>query len=194
MGTGKQRGQYYKPSNIVDAPEFYDLADALGILSSSTWDHTKRSFEERKNDFVLTFPPTDPTRFCGTELEQRGDGLYAPASRGLLMKRFLSSDWRPGSLHELLSRYGLKMANGPLPVERRFEPGAFLETTRRRNHHLRVLHGGVDIEAKDMDAAKVAWLERQERIQAAEQVRLARNRMREEHVALESHREEPEES
>jgi hypothetical protein len=43
-----------------------------------------------------------------------------------------------------------------------------------------VLHGGVDIEAANMDATKVAYLERQEKQQAAQEVRTALRRLREE--------------
>jgi hypothetical protein len=178
--------QHYDPNKIVDAPEFHGLAKAMGTLTSSSWDHSERSFGERKADFLFAYPPHNPTRFSGGELEKRADGIYGPAEAATLLKRFLSEDWRPGSLFELLARHGLRLVDGKTPIPRDFEPAEFLATARRRNHRLRVLHGGVDIEAKDMDAEKVAWLERQERIRAAEQVREARKRMRDEHAQLRS--------
>ena len=63
---------------------------------------------------------------------------------------------------------------------REFEPSAFRETAKRRNRRLRVLHGGVDIEAADMDAAKADFLDRQEAARAAQDVRDAVKRMNDE--------------
>jgi hypothetical protein len=187
MASQKLHGRgHYDPGKIVDAPEFHELAKAMGTLTASAWDHSQRSFDERRDDFLFAYPPDSPTRFAGAELEFCRDGTYRPAAEGSLLTRFGRRDWRPGSLDELLARYGLKLVDCPPLVSRKFEPAEFLPTARRRNHSLRVLHGGVDIEAKDMDAEKVAWLERQERIRAAEQVRTARKRMLDEHAQLSS--------
>jgi F420-dependent methylenetetrahydromethanopterin dehydrogenase len=54
------------------------------------------------------------------------------------------------------------------------------DTTKRRNIRLRVLHGGVDIEPENMDAAKAEYLDRQESKQAAQDVRDALKRMHQE--------------
>ena len=171
----------YNPDELRDAPEFHAFARALGILTWGTWDHGERPFEQRVRDFVLAFPPEDPTRFSPNGcLTRHDDGSYAPSSSAERLKRFTATDWRPGSLAELLSRYGLKLANGPSYQERLFEPGAFRETARKRNRRLRVLHGGVDIEPADMDAAKADFLDKQEAARAAQDVRAALKRMNEE--------------
>src|SRR5262249_33850863 len=166
---------------IQDAPEYYQYGRAMGTLTWATWDHGVRPVDERIKDFVAAYPPQEPTRFSpGGGLVRQPDGTYAPGSTATRMQRFLAEDWRPGSLHELLSRYGLKLAGGPAPQERDFQPGAFRETARKRNHRLRVLHGGVDIEPADMDAAKAEFLDLQERKRAAQETREAIRRMKEE--------------
>jgi len=83
-------------------------------------------------------------------------------------------------LPELLARYGLKLAGAPAVLRPIFEPAPFRETAQRRNVKLRVLHGSVDIEPSNMDAAKAEFLDRQEKKQAAADVRLALRRMKEE--------------
>jgi F420-dependent methylenetetrahydromethanopterin dehydrogenase len=54
------------------------------------------------------------------------------------------------------------------------------DVAKRRNVRLRVLHGSVDVEPSNMDAAKAEYLDRQEKKQAAIDVRAARARMQEE--------------
>ena len=54
------------------------------------------------------------------------------------------------------------------------------DTTRRRNIRLRLLHGGVDIEPENMDAAKAEYLDRQEQKQAAKDIKDAVKKMRDE--------------
>jgi hypothetical protein len=54
------------------------------------------------------------------------------------------------------------------------------DTTRRRNIRLRLLHGGVDIEPENMDAAKAEYLDREETRRAAQEVREAVKRMKDE--------------
>jgi hypothetical protein len=169
----------YDIDKIEDAPEYHQYGRTMGTLTWATWDHGVRPVEERIKDFIAAYPPLDPTRFSpGGGLVRQSDGTYAPGSTATRMQRFLAGDWRPGSLHELLSRYGLKLAGGPPPQERDFRPGAFRETARKRNHRLRVLHGGVDIEPADMDAAKAEFLDLQERKRAAQETRDAIRRMK----------------
>lgn len=177
MPKKKQRARY-DPQDLLDAEEHHALSRGLGILTWGTWDHDKRPVEQRIADFIAAFPPDDPTRHLNPGLEHRPDRTYAPATRAALEARFEACDWRPGSLDELLARYGLKRRNGPPMIERPFVPDALRATAQRRNHKLRVLHGGVDIEPADMDAAKVAFLETQEKVRAAEEIRAARRRMR----------------
>lgn len=169
---------YYDSEDLRDAPEHHEHARAMGTLTWGTWDHSVRPFEQRRQDFTAAFPPTDPVRFSpGGSLVRQQDGTFAPGSPASRLQRFLANDWLPGSIHELLSRYGLRLASGPDYRERSFVAGAFRETARKRNHRLRVLHGGVDIEAMDMDAAKAEFLDLQEKKKAAEQVREAVRQM-----------------
>jgi hypothetical protein len=171
--------QYYDRRNIEDAPEYYEYCRAMGTLTWGTWDHGVRPVEERVKDFLAAYPPDDPIRFSpGGSLVRQPDGSYAPGSPATRMHRFLAEDWLPGSLHELLSRYGLKLIGGPAYQDRSFTPGAFRETARKRNHRLRLLHGGVDIEPADMDAAKAEFLDLQEKKRAAEETREAIRRMK----------------
>jgi hypothetical protein len=171
--------EYYDPKDLQDAPEYFEYARAMGTLTWGSWDHGIRSQEERVKDFMAAYPPADPTRFApGGSLVRQADGTYAPGSPATRMQRFLSMDWRPGSLHELLSRYGLKTPSAPPHDARLFTAGAFRETAKKRNHRLRMLHGGVDIEPADMDAAKAEFLDLQERKRAAEETREAIRRMK----------------
>jgi hypothetical protein len=169
---------YYESGDLRDAPEYYEHARAMGTLTWGTWDHSIRPFEQRRQDFVAAFPPADPVRFSpGGSLIRQQDGTFAPGSAASRLQRFLADDWLPGSIHELLSRYGLKLSGGPAYRERSFLAGAFRDSARKRNHRLRVLHGGVDVEAADMDAAKAEFLDLQEKKKAAEQVREAVRQM-----------------
>jgi hypothetical protein len=155
----------------------------MGVLTWGTWDHEVRPFEQRVAEFVSAYPPTDPVKFTpGGSLQaaENGHSFEPPGTPQTRLDRFLATDWRPGSIHELLSRYGLKIAGAPPTQARPFEPGSLRETTRRRNIRLRVLHGGVDIEPENMDAAKADYLDRKESKQAAQDVREALKRMREE--------------
>ena len=171
---------YYDSGELRDAPEHYEHARAMGLLTWGTWDHGVRPFEQRRQDFIAAFSPTDPVRFSGGRLIRQEDGTFAPGSAGSRLERFLAHDWLPGSIHELLSRYGLRLSSGPAHRERLFVAGAFREIAKKRNHKLRVLHGGVDIEPVDMDAAKTEFLDLQEKKKAAEEVRQALRRMRSE--------------
>ena len=58
-----------------------------------------------------------------------------------------------------------------------FEPSSSREAAKRRNIKLRMLHGGVDVEPSNMDAAKAAYLDKEESRKAAEEVRAAVKRM-----------------
>ena len=175
--------RHYDESLIVDAPEHHEYSRAMGVLTWSTWDHGTRPVAQRVAEFVRAYPPTDPVKCVpGGSLvrTERSQSFAPPGTVQSRLTRFLATDWRPGSIYELLSRYGLKIA-GATPIQvRPFEPGSLRDTTRKRNIRLRVLHGGVDIEPENMDAAKAEYLERQEQKQAAEQVRSAVKKMREE--------------
>ncbi len=178
MGSGKQPRRFYNPSHLEDAPEHYELARALGTLTVDTWDHETRSLAERIMDFRCAYPDNNPTRYTRQDrsLAHEEDNN----DRTSLESRFISRDWTPGSLHELLARYGLRLRGGPKPVPSVHQQEPILDVTRRRNRKLRVLHGGVDVEARDMDAAKADYLDREEKKLAAQQIRKARKRMAEE--------------
>jgi hypothetical protein len=174
---------HYDQSAIVDAPEHHEYSRAMGVLTWGTWDHDVRPFAQRVAEFVSAYPPTNPVKFVpGGSLvpTDRGQPFAPPGTAESRLERFLASDWRPGSIYELLSRYGLKIAAATPVQARPFEPASMRDTTRKRNIRLRVLHGGVDIEPENMDAAKAEYLERQEQKQAAEQVRNAVKKMRQE--------------
>lgn len=173
--------EHYDPRQLVDAPEHHPYSRAMGMLTWSTWDHTIRPLDQRIEEFVATFPPADPTRFSsGGNLTRRKDETFAPGTSESRLDRFQAADWRPGSIHELLARYGLKVVDGP-PVEvRAFVPRALRETTQTRNFKLRLLHGGVDVEPSDMDAAKAEFLDKQEATRAAQDVREALKKMHDE--------------
>jgi hypothetical protein len=176
----KARGPaaYYDPSLIVDAPEHYSYARAFGVLTSRTWDTAVRPADHRIREFLSAFPPSDPARYlAGGELRRRPDGHFDPGTSAGRLERFLSDDDRPGSLRELLARYGLKLRGTQELRKRPFLPGPLRETAQRRNLKLRVLHGTVDIEPSNMDAAKAEYLDREEKKQAAADVREALRRM-----------------
>jgi hypothetical protein len=168
----------YDSSNIVDAPEHHGLSRAMGVLTWGTWDHGVRPFEQRLAEFLASFPPQAPVNNTNPGLSRRADGSYGPATRVEALDRLLAADGRSGSLHEILARYGLKVASTAMKDHKQFSPGDFRETARRRNQKLRALHGGVDIEPQNMDAAKAELLDRAEKQRAAEQIRTARQRMR----------------
>jgi len=168
----------FDSSQIVDAPEHYELSRAMGVLTWGTWDHGVRPFEQRLAEFLSAFPPRDPVKHANLGLSRRADGFYGPATRAEALRRFLAVDSRSGSLHEILARYGLKLASAAAKPRKGFSPGDFRETARSRNQKLRALHGGVDIEPQNMDAAKAELLDRVEKQRAAQEVRNARERMR----------------
>jgi hypothetical protein len=111
-------------------------------------------------------------------LAQKADGEYGPAPETHRRERFIAKDSSFGTMEEALARFGLKLQGGPDYIRRGVEVAAFREVTRVRNQRLRELHGRVDVEAPSMDEAKVAEIERLEKRQAAEQIRQARARMR----------------
>ena len=173
---------HYDPAAIVDAPEHYEYSRAMGILTWGTWDHEARPLEQRIAEFVSAYPPTNSVKFTpgGSLVITEKGRTFAPGTAQSRFERFLAGDWRPGSVHELLSRYGLKMLSAPPIQSRPFEPGSVRDTTRRRNIRLRMLHGGVDIEPENMDAAKAEYLDRQESKRAAQDIRQATRRMKDE--------------
>ena len=173
--------KHYDARELIDAPEHYKYAKAFGVLTGGTWDHRVRSFEDRAREFVQSFPPEDAVRNSpGRSISRRAGASFAPGSPSSRLKRFGADDRRPGSLHELLARYGLKVKDHPAPLTDAFEPEPPNEAARRRNIRLRLLHGGVDVEPSDMDAAKATYLDRQETKKAASEVRAAVERMHEE--------------
>jgi hypothetical protein len=166
----------YDPEDIVDAPEHHALSKALGILTWDIWDHGVRPVTERKRDFVTAFPPRNPTAYSLGGMEHRTDHEWIPRTRAREMERFLSREATNG-IDRLLARYGLKL-KGASPLQLRTTPVRDpIDAARERNHALRVLYGSVDIEPKDMDTAKSAFLEHQERRRAAEEIRAARKRL-----------------
>lgn len=170
----------FTPDEIVDAPEHHEYARAMGLLTWGTWDAEPRPFEERRKDFLQAYPADAPARFQGSMLAKTVDGEYGPAPQGARLKRIEALDNSFGTLSETLARYGLKRGSAPPYIACEVEVAPFREVTRARNQRLRVLHGNVDIEAENMDAAKVEEIERLERKQAAEKIREARERMRRE--------------
>ncbi len=177
----------YDSSKIVDAPAFHDLARSLGTLTRGTWDHSERTLKERKSEFIAAHPQRDPLRYTEPGLRQvRPDSNeFAPPTPETRLERLQSSTFESGSIHELLARFGLRMADGP-PVEawrdssEGVEHAHRRELAKRRNHKLRVLHGKADVEAKNMDAAKAEYIEREEKKRAAREVREALRKLRDE--------------
>lgn len=167
----------FSSDEIVDAPEHYEYARAMGLLTWGTWDAEPRPFEERLKDFLQTYPPDAPARFQGPMLTKTAEGEYGPAPQGARRERIEALDNSFGALPEALARYGLKRRSTAPYIACKTEVAPFREVARSRNQRLRVLHGRVDIEAENMDEAKVAEIERLERKQAAEQIRAARQGM-----------------
>jgi hypothetical protein len=168
----------YNPDDIIDAPEHHEYARAMGLLTWGTWDLEARPFEERLKDFFQALPAEAPARFQGSMLVKTSEGEYGPAARDERLVRVRAADNSFGSLSEYLARYGLKLRGGPEYIPCTIEVASFRETTRVRNQRLRLLHGRVDIEASNMDEAKAAEIERLEKKRAAEQIRAARESMR----------------
>jgi hypothetical protein len=170
----------YDPDEIIDAPEYHGLSKALGILTWDIWDHDERPVAERKRDFVTACPPRDPMAFSLGGMVRKTEHEWAPRMRERELERFLARDGLSNGIDLALSRYGLKLKGAP-PLELRTTPVRdSLQAARERNHGLRVLHGSVDVEPKDMDSAKVAFVEQQEKRRAAEQIRAARRALKEE--------------
>jgi hypothetical protein len=149
----------------------------MGLLTWGTWDVEPRPFEERLKDFLQAYPTDAPARFQGPMLGKTAEGEYGPAPERARLERLEALDNSFGTLGEALARYGLKRRSAGIYSPCEIEVAPFREVTRTRNQRLRVLHGRVDIEAENMDDAKVAEIERLERKQAAEQIREARERM-----------------
>jgi hypothetical protein len=170
----------FTSDEIVDAPEHHEYARAMGLLTWGTWDAEPRPFEERLKDFLQAYPSDAPARFQGPRLAKSAEGEYDPAPQGARLERMKALDNSFGTLAEVLARYGLKRRSVAPYIAREIEIAPFRDVTRARNQRLRVLHGKVDIEAENMDEAKVAEIERLERKQAAEQIRVARQEMQRE--------------
>jgi len=170
----------HSADDVIDAPEHHEYARAMGLLTWGTWDAGVRSFEDRLKDFVQASPSEVPARFQGSMLTKISEGEYGPAVQAERVARVKRTDNSFGTLTEVLARYGLKLRNGAQYAPRHVEVAAFRDVTRVRNQRLRVLHGRVDVEADNMDEAKVAELERLEKKRTAEQIRDARERMRQE--------------
>jgi hypothetical protein len=172
----------YNVSDIDDAPEKHEYARAMGLLTWGTWQSGVRPFEERLRDFLQAYPPESPGRFQGSMLVRNSQGEYGPGTSADRVARFKDGGGRFGGLAEALARYGLRLRNGEAYEPRPVEVGSFRDVARLRNLRLRRLHGTVDVEAENMDEAKAAELERREKKQAADEIRQARERMRQEGV------------
>lgn len=169
----------YAVEEIIDAPEHHDYARAMGLLTWGTWEPIARPVEARRGDFAQAYPPSAPSAFQGSVLEKDSRGEYGPAPAAKRLARFVDGDGAFGSLAEVLARYGLKLRYGPAYVPKAVEVPAFRDVALLRNQRLRTLYGAVDLQAQDMDAAKAAELDRLEKKRAAEEIRKARERMRE---------------
>ena len=167
----------FKADAIIDAPEYYEYAQGMGLLTWGTWDTEVRPLEERLEDFLQAYPAATPTRFQGSMLARNARGEYGPAEDGARMARFRAEDNSFGTLAEILARYGLKLPGVPVYAPRPVEVLAFRDMARLRNQRLRQLYGTVDIEAENMDEAKASELDRLEKKRVAEQIREARRRM-----------------
>lgn len=178
--AAKAMRNLYASDEISDAPEHHEYARAMGLLTWGTWDTGVRPFEERLKDFLQAYPAEAPERFQGAMLAKARGDEYGPAASGDRLARVSGIDNSFGTLPEVLARHGLRRQTGPQYVPRETVVAPFREITRVRNQRLRGLHGRVDIEADNMDAAKAAELDRLEKQHAAEQIRAAREQMRQE--------------
>lgn len=169
----------FRADAIVDAPEHYEYARGMGLLTWGTWDTEARPFEERLKDFLQAYPVVEPTRFQGSLLTRSARGEYGPADDGGRMARFSAEDNSFGTFAEILARYGLKLFGASAYAPRPVDVLSFRDTARLRNQRLRQLYGTVEVEAENMDEAKATELERLEKKHAAQQIRMARERMRE---------------
>ena len=167
----------YQLSDVVDAPEHYEYARAMGLLTWGTWDAEARPVEDRLKDFAQAYPAESPNCFQGSMLAARSDGEYGPAAEGARSDRLARRDGSFGTLPEILARYGLKLRSDSEYRPQAVDVRPFRETAQIRNQRLRMLHGGVDVEAENMDAAKAAEIDRLEKKHAAEQIRAARDQM-----------------
>lgn len=173
----KAKEPHYQPALLEDAPEHHELARSLGTLCWDIWDPEVRPVEARIADFVAAYPPSDPARNLTGFGTRRPDGSVGTPTSAERLQRLLAKEWGAGSLHELAARFGLRFRGGPPMATHTFEPADMKTTARKRNVRLRVLHGGVDVEPGDMDAAKAALLDRQEKERAAQEIRAARRRV-----------------
>lgn len=164
--------------DIIDGPEHHEYARAMGLLTLGTWDTEARPFENRLKDFLQAYPPDAPAGFQGSMLTRTPAGEYGPASQEQRLARILTTDSSFGTLAEILARYGLKLRSGPQYILRSVQVRPFREIARLRNERLRTLHGRVEIESDNMDEAKAVEIERLEKMRAADQIREARRRMR----------------
>ena len=176
----RRRKALYSHALLIDAPEYHSYARAMGLLTWDTWEPDIRPCHERVRDFLCAYPPEDPVRFVGGSVEITAKGDLKPGSAKRRMARFLATDGRAGSLHELLARYGLKIDGAPTLQVRPFSPAPLRETAQRRNLKLRVLHGDVDVGPSNMDAKKAEYLDRHEKQRAAQEVRRALRQMTDE--------------
>lgn len=176
------RKRIYRPEELVDAPEYHAYSRAFGILEAGLWEHRVRSVGERIREFVHAFPPNEPGRNTEGSFSLRDLGALRASGSKAWLGRFAAEDgqWRSGSVCELLARYGLKMKGTSTAPGDAFEPVDLRTASRRRNQKLRVLHGTADLEAGDMDAAKIEFMERQERVRAAREARAAVTQMQRE--------------
>jgi len=179
--TPKGSKEFYRAGDIIDAPEHHEYARAMGLLTWGTWDEGERPFEDRRSDFLQAHPPKAPAKFQGSMVVKGTEGEYGPATSEDRLMRLQASDNSFGTLGEALARYGLKHQSGPEYTPKTVTVSPFREITRLRNQRLRALHGKADVEAENMDEAKVAEIERLERKHAADQIRDARRRMLDDH-------------
>ena len=99
----------FREDAIVDAPEHYEYARGMGLLTWGTWDTELRPLEERLKDFLQACPALAPARFHGPMLARNARGEYGPAEDGARVVRFHAADNSFGTLIEVLARYGLKL-------------------------------------------------------------------------------------
>jgi hypothetical protein len=174
------RGQakpVFREDAIVDAPEHYEYARGMGLLTWGTWDTEVRPLDERLKDFLQACPAIAPARFHGSMLARNARGEYGAAEGGARLARFHAQDNHFGTIVELLARYGLKLREGAAYKTQPVEVLPFRDMALLRNQRLRQLYGAVDIEPENMDEAKAAELDGLEKKRAAEQIREARHQM-----------------